>query len=212
MITIKQLKNILKWAIDTDIEKYLPWFNTFFLRYEINTPERKAAFIAQIGHESNYLKCVEENLNYSVSGLRQVFGKYFPTDEIANRYARKPEQIANLVYANRMGNGKVESGDGWRFRGRGLLQFTGRENYNRIGKFIGVDFITYPEELTTPKYAVQSACCWWQNKGLNNLSDSTTDEAFKQITRTINGGDNGFYNRLELWERAKNVLVLNVEP
>ena len=212
MITAKQLKNILNQAIDTDIEKYLPWFNTFFLRYEITTPERKAAFIAQIGHESNYLKCVEENLNYSTARLRQVFSKYFPTDEVANRYSRKPEQIANIVYAGRMGNGGVESGDGWNFRGRGLVQLTGRGNYAWIGKCIGVDFLTYPEKLTIPEYAVQSACGWWQTKGLNKLSDSPTDEAFKQITRTINGGDNGFYNRLKLWERAKNVLVLNVEP
>lgn len=212
MITAKQLKSILNRAADADIEKYLPWFNTFFLRYEITTPERKAAFIAQIGHESNHLKCVEENLNYSASGLRQVFGKYFPTDEAAARYARHPEQIANIVYAGRMGNGWVESGDGWRFRGRGLLQLTGRQNYANMSKLIGVDLLTHPEKLTTPEYAVQSSCCWWQMKGLNDLSDTVTDEAFKQITRTINGGINGLSDRIEIWGRAKKVLILNVEP
>lgn len=212
MITAKQLKSILNRAADTDIEKYLPWFNTFFLRYEITTPERKAAFIAQIGHESNHLKCVEENLNYSASGLRQVFGKYFPTDEAAARYARHPEQIANIVYAGRMGNGGVESGDGWRFRGRGLLQLTGRQNYANMSKLIGVDLLTHPEKLTTPEYAVQSSCIFWQNKGLNDLSDTVTDEAFKQITRTINGGVNGLSDRIEISGRAKKVLILNVEP
>lgn len=212
MITAKQLKSILNRATNADIEKYLPWFNTFFVQYEITTPERKAAFIAQIGHESSHLKDVEENLNYSASGLRQTFGKYFPTDEVANRYARKPEQIANIIYAGRIGNGGVESGDGWRFRGRGLVQLTGRQNYANMSKLIGVDLLTHPERLTAPEYAVQSSCCWWQSKGLNDLSDTITDEAFKQITRTINGGINGLSERLEIWGRAKKVLILNVEP
>lgn len=212
MITAKQLKNILNRATDADIEKYLLWFNTFFVRYEINTPERKAAFLAQIGHESNYLKCVEENLNYSASGLRQMFGKYFPTDEAVAQYAKKPEQIANIVYANRMGNGGIETGDGWQFRGRGLLQLTGRDNYTQMSKCMGVDILIHPKKLTIPEYAVQSACIWWQMKGLNELSDTVTDEAFKQITRIINGGVNGLSDRIELWNRAKKVLILNVEP
>lgn len=211
MITAKQLKNILNRATDADIEKYLGWFNTFFVRYEIDTPERKAVFLAQIGHESNHLKCTEENLNYSAGGLQQVFGKYFPTDEAATRYARRPEQIAGIVYANRMGNGDEATGDGWRYRGRGLLQITGRQNYIRMGKLMGIDLITHPEKLTLPEYAVQSACCWWQDKDLNRLSDGAGDEAFKQITRTVNGGINGLADRLELWTRAKKVLILNME-
>lgn len=212
MITATQLKSILNRATDADIEKYLKWFNTFFVRYEIITPERKAAFLAQIGHESNHLKCVEENLNYSAAGLRQTFGKYFPTDEAAIRYARKPEQIANIIYAGRMGNGGVESGDGWRYRGRGLLQITGRENYSYLGKLTGADLLTYPEKLTLPKLAVQSACLWWQSKGLNTLSDNVGNEVFQQITHTINGGLNGLSDRLEIWERAKKVLILNLKP
>lgn len=212
MITATQLKNILNRATDGDVEKYLKWFNTFFVRYAIDTPARKAAFIAQVGHESNHLKSVEENINYSANGLRQTFGKYFTTDEAARQHARQPEKIANTVYANRLGNGTTATGDGWRFRGRGLLQITGRANYNNMSKQIGIDFISHPEKLATPEYAAQSACCWWQTKGLNTLCDTANDEDFKQITRTINGGYNGLADRQELWNRAKNVLILNIQP
>lgn len=204
MITKEQLKSILYRATDADIEKYLPWFNIYFPLCGINEPGRVAAFIAQIGHESGHLKYTEENLNYSAEGLRQVFGKYFPTDEAARSAARQPEKIANIVYANRNGNGDPATGDGWRFRGRGLLQITGRENYARMGKRIGADFITCPERLSEPEYAVQTACSWWQMKGLNG--GVVTDEDFKSITRTINGGTNGLSDRIELWKRAKNVL------
>lgn len=170
MITATQLKSILYRASDTDIEKYLPWFNQFFPLYGIDTPEKQAAFIAQVGHESGHLRYVEENLNYSAESLRRVFGKYFPTDEEARKYAFQPEKIANKVYANRMGNGRPETGDGWKYRGRGLLQITGKNNYRNIGRQMEVDLVMYPGVLTMPEYAVKAACCFWQNKGLNKLS------------------------------------------
>ena len=170
MITATQLKNILYRANDADIEKYLPYLNKFFPLYGINAPDQQAAFIAQIGHESGHLRYVEENLNYSADALRRVFGKYFPTDEAARQYAYQPQKIANKVYANRMGNGRPETGDGWKYRGRGLLQITGKSNYRNMGKSIGIDLVTCPGMLILPEYAVQSACCWWQSKGLNKLS------------------------------------------
>lgn len=206
MITATQLKNILFRANEADIEKYLPYLNKFFPLYGIETPDQQAAFIAQIGHESGHLRYVEENLNYSADALRRVFGKYFPTDEDARQYAYQPEKIANKVYANRMGNGRPETGDGWKYRGRGLLQITGKSNYRNMGKSIGIDLVTCPGMLIMPEYAVQSACCWWQSHDLNSLC-GTGSEGFKKITKAINGGYNGLTDRAELWERAKKVLI-----
>ncbi len=124
MIEASVLKTL---GVSTDnIDKYLPWLNMTMLKYDINTPVRQAMFLSQIAHESGNFCHVSENLNYSVNGLRSVFGKYFPNDNLAAEYARKPEKIANRVYANRMGNAEESSGDGWKYRGRGLIQLTGK--------------------------------------------------------------------------------------
>ena len=168
-MTTEQLKGIYPKAKTSNIEKYLPYLNKFMAKYGIVSFEQKTAFLAQIGHESGQLSAVVENLNYSASGLRSVFKKYYPTEELAAQFARQPERIANKVYANRIGNGNEQSGDGWKFRGRGLIQITGRYNYEQVTKGLGIDFINNPDLLTTPEYATEAACWWWNNAGLNKL-------------------------------------------
>lgn len=181
--------------------------------YNINTRFRVAAFLAQIGHESGRLAHVVENLNYSENGLNSVFKKYFPNG-LAREYARKPEAIANRVYADRMGNGNENSGDGWKFRGRGLIQLTGRNNYRAAtnGMYalpIGLDFEIEPDQLATPEYASQSAGWFWESNGLNKLSDNLANDernTFISITRRINGGTNGLDDRTELYNKFINII------
>lgn len=146
-ISKQQLNAIMTHASEENIERYLPALNEALPKYGIDTPMRVAHFIAQIAHESGSLTHSIENLNYSSVALRSVFGKYFTSDEIAEEYHRKPENIANIVYANRMGNGDTESGDGWRYRGRGLIQLTGKDNYSLCGKAIGVDLVNSLNKL-----------------------------------------------------------------
>lgn len=196
--------------------KYAEPLKMAMLRYDITNPNRVRAFLAQIGHESGQLSAVVENLNYSAKALRSVFGKYFKTDAEAEKYARKPEAIANVVYANRLGNGDTKSGDGWKYRGRGLIQITGKSNYTEASNKmyalpLGVDFVDEPELLATPEYAAQSAAWWWENAGLNAIADglggANDIEVFKQITKRVNGGYNGLDDRLAIYERAKTVIV-----
>jgi len=171
--------------------------------FDINTPLRQSAFIAQLAHESSELTRVEENLNYSADRLVVVFRKYFPTVEFASEYHRNPQKIANLVYANRMGNGNTDSNDGWTFHGRGAIQLTGRDNYNACGKSIGVDLIAKPQLLLQPKEGIESAGWFWVKNKLNELSDVGD---FKTITRRVNGGYNGLEEREKYYEKAKLVL------
>ena len=175
-----------------NIDKYLPWLNMTMLKYDINTPVRQAMFLSQIAHESGNFRAVSENLNYSVNALRKVFGKYFPTDDLAALYARKPEKIANRVYANRMGNGDEESGDGWKYRGRGLIQLTGKNNYTAFSLAADNNALLEPELVSEPELAVQSAGWFWDTNGLNALAD-TGD--VRVVTKRINGGYNGLTDR-----------------
>lgn len=161
-------------------------------RFEINTPQRIAGFLSQIGHESGGLKFVVENLNYSAAALRSVFGKYFTDDSMANAYARQPERIANKVYANRMGNGNEASGDGWKYRGRGLIQLTGNDNYTACGNHLKVDFASNPEFVETPDFAALSAGWFWDTRKLNTLADAGD---VLGMTKRINGGTNGLDDR-----------------
>ncbi|HBP6650963.1 TPA: glycoside hydrolase family 19 protein [Pseudomonas aeruginosa] len=177
-------------------------------RFGITSPVRAAAFLAQIGHESAQLTRLVENLNYSARGLAATWpSRYLGADgqpnALAQRLARNPEAIANNTYANRNGNGDESSGDGWRFRGRGLLQITGRKNYRAAGAGLGLPLEAEPELLEQPEHAVRSSAWWWSANGLNGLADRGD---FAAITRRINGGMNGQVERLELWERAKAVL------
>lgn len=210
------LKQLFPKSTEENRAKYAMPLRMAMIRYNINNPNRVRAFLAQIGHESGQLSAVVENLNYSAKVLRSVFGKYFKTDAEAEKYARKPEAIANVVYANRLGNGDTKSGDGWRYRGRGLIQITGKSNYNEASQKmyalpLGVDFVDEPELLATPEYAAQSAAWWWENAGLNAIADglggANDTEVFKQITKRVNGGYNGLDDRLAIYERAKTVIV-----
>jgi putative chitinase len=174
--------------------------------FGVNTSARWAAFIAQVGHESAQLTRLVENLSYSVRGLMATWPTRFPTTASTNTYARNPERLANFVYGKRLGNGPMETGDGWRYRGRGLIQVTGRANYAKAGEGLGLDLIERPALLELPDHATRSAAYFWQSNGMNELADEGTEKAFKEITRRINGGFNGYEDRAALWAKAKVVL------
>ena len=175
-------------------------YKTLLSNYNVNTKLRLAHFFAQIEHESG-LKPIAENLNYSANGLRKTFGKYF-TDLEAIKYQRKPEAIANRVYANRMGNGNEASGDGWKYRGRGFIQITGKNNYTVLSKDTRIDYLNNPDLLLIEANAMISALWFWQKNNLNVLADSN---AINLITKRINGGLNGIEHRKELFEKYYKV-------
>ena len=187
-------------------EKFLPDLKAILPEHQIHTPLRFGHFLAQVLHESAMMRAVKENLNYSASALLEVFKKYFKTATEAERYARKPRMIANKVYAGRMGNGDEASGDGFRYRGRGLIQLTGKNNYRKFSKWIDDDLVANPELVAT-QYAVHSAVYFWATKKLNDHADV---DDIKRITKIINGGYNGLAHRKELLQKAKEVL--GVEP
>jgi putative chitinase len=186
-----------------NVDKYLPWVNMTMVRNDINTPVRQAMFLSQLAHESGSFRAVEENLNYSVEALRRVFRKYFPDDEIAAQYARQPEKIANRVYANRMGNGDESSGDGWKYRGRGLIQLTGKDNYTAFSLQANNEAIIKPDLVAQPELAAESAGWFWMINGLNKLAD-TGD--VKAVTRRINGGFNGLADREAKYNKLITIL------
>lgn len=186
----------------------LDHLNRAMTRYKIDSPVRVAAFLAQIGHESAGLTAVVENLNYSAPGLAATWpNRYRGADgkpnQLALKISRDREQIANHTYADRMGNGPARSGDGWKYRGRGYIQTTGRANYESLTKALGVNILAVPDLLEQPEYAALSAAYFWQSKGLNELADANQ---FDLITRKINGGTNGSADRNARWEKAKRVL------
>jgi len=173
-------------------------YKSLFEKYAINTPLRIAHFMAQIEHESG-LKPISENLNYSQSGLLATFGKYFNNSpNEAKKYARQPERIANRVYANRMGNGSEASGEGWKYRGRGFIQITGKENYFRLANDTDLDCFKNPELLLQEANAMISALWFWNLKGLNKLADKND---IITITKRVNGGLNGIEHRKELLKK-----------
>jgi putative chitinase len=171
--------------------------------YEINTPLRVSHFIAQCAHESGNFVFVKENLNYKAASLRKIFSKYFPTDELAAQYANKPERIANRIYANRMGNGPEESGDGFRYCGRGLIQLTGKDNYTFFAGSLGISVEEASEYLQTFEGAAQSACFFWEQNKLNRFADAND---VKGLTRAINGGFIGLEDRIKHTEHALHIL------
>ena len=171
-------------------------YRTLFKRKGLTTELRIAHFLAQIEHESG-LKPISENLNYSAKGLRKTFKKYF-TEEEAEEFARKPEAIANRVYGSRMGNGNEESGEGWKYRGRGFIQLTGKNNYTELTKDTGVDYVTYPELLLNEADAMVAALWFWNKRNLNKYADAND---IKAVTKRINGGYNGLEHRKELLEK-----------
>jgi len=180
-------------------------------RFFISTPQRQAAFLAQLAHESGGLRRLEENLNYSAARLMAVWPKRFPTLEFASTFERQPEKIANFVYANRIGNGPVESGDGWRYRGRGLIQLTGRSNYRSTGAVLDLPLEAQPDLLLEREHAAMAAAQFWQSRGLNELADhndaDNDDEDFVRISVRINGGRAGLTERRELWAKAREAFA-----
>ena len=171
--------------------------------YDINTPERVAAFVAQCAHESGEFRVLKENLNYRAVTLRKVFPKYFPNDQLAAQYAGKQEMIANKVYANRMGNGDEASGDGFRYCGRGLIQLTGKQNYQNFADSIETPVEELPEYLATFEGAVQSACWFWETNNLNQWADKGD---ILTLTKRINGGTIGLEDRIKHFNHALHVL------
>ena len=171
--------------------------------YDINTPRRVAAFIAQCAHESGGFVFLQENLNYKAESLMRVWPKYFKDLATAQRYAHNPERIANRAYANRMGNGDEASGDGWKFCGRGLIQLTGRDNYENFAESIETDIDDIPHYLATFEGAAQSACWFWETNNLNKCADAGDITA---LTKKINGGTLGLNDRMKHYAHALHVL------
>jgi putative chitinase len=171
--------------------------------YEINTPQRMAAFLAQCAHESGGFLAIKENLNYRAASLRKTFAKYFPTDELAQQYANKPQAIANKVYANRMGNGDEASGDGYCYSGRGLIQLTGKDNYFWFAASINLTPEAASEYMETFEGAAQSACWFWETNNLNQWADAGD---ILTLTKRINGGTIGLEDRIKHYEHALHIF------
>lgn len=201
MIETDQLKQILPSCKDP--ETWAFELSVVLPNYDISSKERIASFLSQVGHESADLNIIQENLNYSAQGLRKVFPKYFPDDRIAASYARQPVWIASRVYANRMGNGGEQSREGWKYRGRGVLQVTGKNNYARCSDYLFGDerLIDDPDLLLDPNNALLSACWFWD---VNNLNDYAND--VNRTTKIVNGGFNGLKHRQEIYNRAMEIL------
>jgi putative chitinase len=175
-------------------------------KFELNTPLRLAHFLAQAGHESGGFRAVNENLNYGAKGLRGIFGKYFKDDATAKAHERKPEKIANVVYANRMGNGNTASGEGWKFRGRGYIQLTGKDNYTAFGKAIKEDITSNPDLVAT-QYALLSAAWFFHKNGLHKIADQgATDAVVTLVTKRVNGGTIGLADRIKHFKEYHALL------
>ena len=176
-------------------------------KFELNTPLRLAHFLAQAGHESGGFKVLNENLNYGAKGLRSIFGKYFPDDATALAYERKPEKIANVVYASRMGNEDKTSGDGYKFRGRGCIQLTGKDNYIAFGKSINEDIAANPDLVAT-KYPLLSAAWFFHKNGLHKIADGgATDAVVTSVTKRVNGGTIGLPDRIKHFKEYYALLA-----
>lgn len=194
----------------TNLEGYVPEsvleeIPTIIDDFEINTPLRLSHFLAQCSHESGGFKATVENLNYSAEGLKKIFPKYFP-DDLANEYARQPEKIASRVYANRLGNGDEDSGDGWVYRGAGYLQITGKENYGYFGDAINEDLISKPELVAT-KYPLVSAAWFFKTRKINQISDlGNSVDIITKVTKKVNGGIIGLDKRIKEFNKFYDLL------
>jgi len=205
MVTLDLLTHMCSKTKVSILEGYLEPLNTVAEYYEMNVnPARLAGFLAQTAHESGGYTAIKENLNYSAKGLMGTFKKYFPTEDLAKQYERKPERIANRVYANRMKNGDESSGDGYRFCGRGLIQLTGRDNYTKFANDLGMSLEETVAYLETPNGAVSSAGWFWDNNKLNQYCDSGD---FVTLTKRINGGTIGLEDRKHHFELAMHYLT-----
>ena len=176
-------------------------------KFGIDNPLKLSHFLSQCAHESGNFKFVKENLNYSADGLRKIFPKYFPTIEIANKYARQPEKIANKVYANRMGNGDEASGDGWKYKGAGYIQLTGKDNYAAFDKFVDDDIMANPDLVAT-KYPLMSAAFFFHKNKLWDICDKGHgDDVVLAVTKRVNGGTHGLADRQEKFDLFHSTLA-----
>lgn len=199
-LTVEQFKQIF--PANQHADEWVTALNAVLPRYEITSAIRIAVFLAQCGHESGGFNRLVENLNYSADRLLKVFPKYFTIAQ-AHQYARQQEAIANRVYANRMGNGNEDSGDGWRYRGHGLLQLTGKDNHQGFAKSIGKTIQEAAAYMLTPAGAVESACYYWRIRNINAPADT---DGVEDETRRINGGANGLTERKALTAKALKIL------
>ena len=203
MITKEQLQTFFENTNENIINSFVDPLNKAMEHFEINTINRIAMFIAQVGHESAGLTATKENLNYKAATLSKVFPKYF-RDKNTEEYAHNPEKIANLVYSNRMGNGDEDSGDGYKYRGRGLIQLTGHDNYKNFADKMGMDIDEAVSYLETPEGAAMSAAWFWNSRHLNSVAD---DGDVVKATKLINGGTIGLEERTALYEEALKVFA-----
>jgi len=204
-ITLQQLQQLI--PKNPYVKQWHNALSQLLPDYEINTAERIAAFVAQCAHESGGFTALKENLNYKAATLRKIFPKYFPDDQIAQHYASLPnkqEAIANKVYASRMGNGDENTGDGYRFCGRGLIQLTGRDNYSWFAASLNISVEEASQYLQTFEGAAQSACWFWETNSLNRWADAGD---ILTLTKKINGGTIGLEDRKKHYEHALHVLT-----
>ncbi len=201
-ITMEELIACLPKAKESNLEKFYEGIVETFDTFDINTPERMAMFLAQTAHESGNFAFTQENLNYRAASLSKIWPKKFPAD-IAAQYERNPEKIANRAYASRMGNGDEASGDGYRYRGRGLIQLTGKDNYRHCGEALGRDLVAEPDLVADNPYAVLSAGWFWDTRKLNQWADK---KDVKTVTKRINGGTIGLEDRTHHFEHMIEVL------
>ena len=200
ILSLQQLKQMVK---NPYIDHWHEALDQLLDDYDINTPLRVAHFVAQCAHESGNFVFIKENLNYKAASLQKIFSKYFPTAELAAQYANRPEQIANRIYANRMGNGPETSGDGYKYCGRGLIQLTGRDNYTFFAGSLNIPVEEASDYLATFEGAAQSACWFWEQNNLNRFADAND---VKGLTKAINGGYIGLEDRISHTEHALHVL------
>jgi putative chitinase len=200
-LTASQLKQMVTGI--THVDHWIEAFDQLLPDYEINTPKRVAAFIAQCAHESGNFRFLKENLNYKAESLMKTFPKYFSDRDTANAYAKQPVKIANRVYASRMGNGDEASGDGYKYCGRGLIQLTGKTNYDWFAASLEISATEASEYLETFEGAAQSACWFWESNNLNVEADAGD---IKKMTKKINGGYIGLDDRIKHYEHALHIL------
>ena len=203
-MTIEQLKTFTKISDDVKLKTLFDTISATFEKYEINSVLRKSHFLAQIAVESADFTHVRENLNYSAKALLATFPTHFNKNE-AELYARQPVKIGNRAYANRLGNGDEASGDGYKFRGAGYIQITGKINFMGVGKALNIDLINHPELLEQPQYAMLSAGFFWNDRNLNAIADKSGDDVTR-ITKIINGGLNGLKDRQAHYDLIKKIL------
>lgn len=203
MLSRAQIKSIFPKASEADIDAFVKFGEDALKKSGIlDMVNRLQYFLAQLGHESNGLTTREENLNYSASRMMEIWPSRFPTLDVAKPYERNPEKLANFVYGGRMGN--VNPGDGYRYRGRGYIQLTGRETYREIGRIAGIDLETNPDAAAKPENAIKIACAFWTWKNINPACDVSD---FTAVTKKINGGTNGLNDRLQWLSKVKTVVT-----